>query len=346
MLTGHSSSMRTIAFRSTITLLTVMITFMFSVHTVAAQTQRLAAIPGHERTPCTQDTRISLENIEKYDWRWCKLDLHPFWNGLQIPAGRFSQSESLFSASSTYGDLDGDGIQERLLHLSSEFNQVTRIMVLKPPTAQVNQWTTVAFLDLDTFHLYPEARVVTNGRERWLAVSHIEKAWGTGIYQENETWYTLSNGRFQARVSFPVEGHLNEVGIPAVALGFTTSVDPSPFAGSRDVITVHYTTTVEDLSDLPIRTTVRFSKSPSASTFAFDPARSTISSADFLAIFNIDSGKFTEQRFLNFAYPTLRVVAQRDAELREWLGDLLQSCDATTQKVCVDLTNLLKPRRR
>jgi hypothetical protein len=289
---------------------------------------------------------VSAENIENYNWSYCKVDLKQFWDTLQVPAGQFLDSQSLFLVSSAYGDLDGDGIDERFLHLRNLGNQVSRILILKPPTIQVSRWRAVAFLDLDTFHLQPEARVMTNGRERWLAVSHIEKAWGTGVLQENESWYKLTDGRLREVLSFPVEGHIHYLSVPSIALGYTTNVDMARFDGSTDTINVQYTITVEDFNDLPIRTIVRFTKAPSASAFAFDSAGSTISKDDFLAILNIDSGKLTEQRFLNFAYPTLRLVAQRDPASREWLGELLQSCDATTQKVCADLRNLLRRTRR
>ncbi|HEY2383223.1 MAG TPA: hypothetical protein VGK48_18770 [Terriglobia bacterium] len=332
----------------TVLLLSVVITAL-ALGVDPAPGQKLAPILGQvagARTPCTQDTRISLENIENYNWSYCNLDLHSFWNSLQVPVGRFTGSELLFDVSSTYGDVDGDGIDERLLHLRLEFNQVSRIVVLKPPTAQVNRWRTVAFLDLDTFHLDPEGRVVTSGRERWLAVSHIEKAWGTGIFQENESWYALSNGRFREVLSFPAEGHVTRVGAPVIEVKFKTSVELGRFDGSKNAINVQYTTTVGDFADLPIRTAVRFTKSPSASAFTFDPAGSTISSGDFLAILNIDSGKLTDQRFLNFAYPALRVVAHRDASALEWLSELLNSCDATTQKACASLTSALESRQR
>jgi hypothetical protein len=284
-----------------------------------------------------------VENIENYNWSWCKVDLKQFWETLQVPAGQFPDSQSLFQVSSAYGDVDGDGIDERLLHLRSPLNRVSRILILKPPTIQVTRWRTVTLLDLDTFHLQPEARVMTNGRKRWLAVSHIEKAWGTDVLQENESWYELTNGRLREVLSFPVEGHIHFVG-PSIVLGYTTNVDTTRFDGSTDTINVQYTVTVEDFKDLPIRTIVRFTKAPSASAFAFDSAGSTISKNDFLAILDIESGKLTEQRLLNFTYPTLRLVAQRDPSSREWLSELLQSCDTTTQKVCADLRNLLRRR--
>jgi hypothetical protein len=61
---------------------------------------------------------------------------------------------------------------------------------------------------------------------------------------------------------------------------------------------------------------------------------------NFLAVLNIDSGKLTEQRFLNFAYhAACRGAAGRTGP--EWLSELLDSCDATTRKVWPRFSPLL-----
>jgi hypothetical protein len=294
------------------------------------------------RPRCSQDMSVSLENIENFAWSYCNFDLRRFWGNLGIPMGPFKDSSFLFQVSSTYGDLDGDHVDERFLHLRISGGRLSRIVVLKRSPQDLREWRGLAFIDLDTFHLDPEADVVTNGRERWMAVSHIEKAWGTEIFQENEAWYVLTNRGFREVLSFPTEGHLHSVGIPTVGVSFKTTTDLTRFDGLRDSVNVEYATTLSEFERVgPIRKMVSFTKEPSSLKFVFDPAASTVSRSEFLAIFNFDSGKFTPQYFLNFAYEKLRVIAQGDNASREWLSALLDSCDATTQNVCPELTRLV-----
>src|SRR5689334_16172259 len=95
--------------------------------------------------PCSKNTSVSLANIENFNWSYCDFDLRPFWRSLGIAAGTFPNSQSLFSVSSTYGDLDGDMVDERILHIE-QLQSITRIIVLK--RASQNTWTSLGFVDI------------------------------------------------------------------------------------------------------------------------------------------------------------------------------------------------------
>lgn len=106
---------------------------------------------------------VLLENIENFDWTYCNFDLRPLWRNLGIPAGRFTESSSLFGVSSTYGDIDGDKVEERLLHFRISGGSVSRIVVLKRSSQEQGGWTGLTFLDLNT--LLP-----TTGDAGWQSV--------------------------------------------------------------------------------------------------------------------------------------------------------------------------------
>jgi hypothetical protein len=271
-------------------------------------------IAGNGPPPCSKNTPVSLDNIENFIWSYCDFDLRPFWRSLGIPATRFEYSPSLFSVSSSFGDLDGDMVDERILHIQ-QLQSITRIIVLKR-TPQ-NTWTSLGFVDIPIFHLYPEARVVTNGRGRWLAVSHhTEVAWGTGIFQEDETWYASEKGRLVEVLSFPAEGHNSG----RLAVKWSGHAQPKPFDGSEDRVDIEYTMMFSDVVPDSFRQTISFVKQPASQNFQFDSKASKISPTDFQSIYHIDAS--TWPKF----FKVLRSIAPDPNSARELQKRMLASC--------------------
>src|SRR5262245_45544968 len=67
---------------------------------------------------CSEKVAPSLVNIEYYDWAYCSFDLAPLWSQLGVVDDRFTDSSSLSEAVSSFGDLDRDGKNERILRLT------------------------------------------------------------------------------------------------------------------------------------------------------------------------------------------------------------------------------------
>jgi hypothetical protein len=201
-------------------------------------------------------------------------------------------------------------------------------------------------LDIPAFHLDPEARIVTNGRGRWLAVSHhTEAAWGTGIFQEDETWYALERGEFRQVLSFPAKADASLVWKTALGLGWETQVKPVPFDGSEDRIDVEYKITISGWNPKEVsgtfHQTVSFAKSPSSVAFDFDTNASKMSEEKFRSVYDV--GKFSWPQFLSVASEEIRRLAKGNPPSRQLVRDLLDACRNTIDDVsdCAELTRSL-----
>src|SRR6185369_2028079 len=85
---------------------------------------------GDNRQPCLPNITPSIDNIEDYDWIYCTSDLRPFWASLNIVEKEFTNSSALLEAASTFGDLDRDRTDERILRLTLG-RSIVRFVVLK-----------------------------------------------------------------------------------------------------------------------------------------------------------------------------------------------------------------------
>jgi hypothetical protein len=216
---------------------------------------------GDNRQPCSPEIKPSIDNIENYDWIYCSSDLRPFWTSLSLTENEFTSSSSLFEATSTLGDLDQDARDERILRLTLGTSMIRFVILKTFSNSPARAWRAIAHLDIAQFHLAPEARVVSNGRASWLVISNDERAWGTGVLQENETWYELTNGRLVQVLSFPAEVEGNRQIRGQVSL--------VRFDGSRDRVDVLLKGSLAEQK-------VSFVKDPSMHQFQFDEGRSDI----------------------------------------------------------------------
>jgi hypothetical protein len=234
---------------------------------------------GDNRLPCPPGITPSIDNIEDYDWVYCTSDLPPFWASLNITENQFTNSSSIFEAASTFGDLDGDGNDERILRLTLGTSMI-RFVILKHVSRGRNVWRTLAYLDIPDFHFAPEARVVSNGRASWLALNNDQQAWGTGILQENETWYELTNGRLIKVLSVPEKVDAVWVARPTIHRQLSTELSTVPFDGINDRVDASFTAVFSwgsgDKDKVTIRRRVVFAKQPDAKQFQFDGADSDI----------------------------------------------------------------------
>jgi hypothetical protein len=272
---------------------------------------------GGASPPCSSDNPVTVEDIEHFNWSYCDFDLRPFWKSLGVPAGAFERSPSLFRVSSSSGDFDGDMIDERILNIQQ--NSVSRIVVLKH--FPHDGWASIAFLDIPTFHLSPEARLVTNGKGRWLAVSHHkEAAWGTGIFQEEETWYADDHGRLREVLSFPETGEL----AGTLQFAWKTSATLRPFDGSQDVIDIDYAVTVGtslgDGIEGNFHHTVALVKATSALKFGFDADLSQMKESEFLSLYDV--GNLTWERWAKL----VRLAAKHAPFFGDMFDRVLKAC--------------------
>src|SRR5436190_23381019 len=171
---------------------------------------RLAQDPTEaRRLSCAESDSVTLDTIDTFDWRSCSVDLQGFWSQVGIPAGTYLDSSSVWKSSSVFGDLDGDGKNERILRLllRSSTDQAARFIILKRAASKdITLWKTAAYLDAVYFHLEPDARVVSNGRGHWLVITNNEVAWGSDIFQANDIWYAFEGGELQEALTLPSEG--------------------------------------------------------------------------------------------------------------------------------------------
>ena len=145
---------------------------------------------------------MSFDTLEQLAGSRSHVNLEAFWRKVQMPPGVFNDSYALWKASSTFEDLDGDSTDERILRLRDS-DDFCRFIVLKRIGME---WRAAGHADV-LFSHEPQARVISNERGRWLAINHIETGWGTGTFQENETWYALTDFGLTEYLSFPMEAH-------------------------------------------------------------------------------------------------------------------------------------------
>jgi hypothetical protein len=301
---------------------------------------RLAIATTERREPCSNDMVVSLDNIEEFDWRSCITDLKAFWADLHIKNSLdFNEGSSLSNASSIFGDLDGDGVDERILRL--EFHDIIRFIVLKHMTSgSESMWKKLAYLDAEHFHLDPAARVVSNGRGQWLAISFNEEAWGTGLFQESEKWYALKNGALVEVLDFPTDGHWERFWRPNLLAEFKTEVRVIPFDGAKDRVEVTFTAdscigyrrSAVDCLSFKNERKVTFSKSPNFSKFEFDPSMSEISKRVFTAVYDVNR-ELTNQVAFEFADDQLAVFAEsKDNDERQLLREFLAKISDSPRK--------------
>jgi hypothetical protein len=276
-------------------------------------------VVGDGADGCPVDTPVSVENIEHFKWSYCDFDLRPFWQSLGVPAGTFQRSQSLSQLMSSYGDFDGDGVDERILHIYRYSEGMCRIVILKH--LPQGEWTSIGFLDLETFHLFPTARVVTNGRGRWLAVSeHTESAWGTGIFQEEEAWYADDHRRLRKVLSFPEKGEL----AGPLQFAWKTNISLPPADGSRDVIRIEYSVTLgTSLGDGiggDFQHIVTFSKNASSRNFGFDAKLSEMRESEFRTLYEV--GDLDWERWGKL----VRLAAKNDAAFSDVFDRVLNTC--------------------
>jgi hypothetical protein len=283
---------------------------------------------------CSKDIPPSPENVEKFDWAYCSFDLQPFWNSLGLTDTEFTDSSSLVEARSVFGDLDRDGTDERILCLTlRNADRKTRFAVLKPLESQSGaHWRTLVSLDLPQSHLGQEARIASDGRASWLAINNDEKAWGTGIMQENETWYELAAGRLVPVLSFPAEMEEVWVARPPIHRHVTSEATGVSFDGNTDRVVVTFRATFGwgDLENaVTIRRKVSFTKGPQPQQFVFDRTNSDVPESTYRAICDLEAGEFTYDVFADFAGKELVALAgasdQGNALVRELLPELSES---------------------
>ena len=157
---------------------------------------------------------------------------------------------------------------------------MTRFVILKHvATKDRNIWKALAHLDMSGFHLAPEARVVSNGRTNWLAISNDEYEWGTGVLQENQTWYELTDGRLMEVLSVPEEVD-ERIAPDTIHRHVNADLSTVAFDGVRDRVDVVFKAVLSSRSDdkdkVTIRRRVVFAKRPEAKQFQFDEVDSDI----------------------------------------------------------------------
>jgi hypothetical protein len=280
---------------------------------------------GDDRQPCLPNITPSIDNIEDYDWIYCTSDLRPFWGTLNIAEDKFTKSNSLFEAASTFGDLDRDGTDERILRLTLETSMI-RFVVLKQATDRI-AWRTIAHLDIADSHLAPEARVVSNGRTSWLAINNDEREWGTGIFQENETWYELKNGRLVKVLSLPEKVDEMWVARPTIHRQLTTELSLVPFDGVKDRVDVALKAVFSwgdyDKPTVTVARKVSFAKEPSSQEFRFDDAKSDITESTYRAVCDLENGDLEYDVLVDFAHEEFVNLASGTDEQRQRVREVL-----------------------
>jgi len=253
--------------------------------------------------PCEQNLPPTLLNLEEYDWVYCSFDLAPLWSALNVVDSRFTNSSSLSEAFSAYGDLDRDGRNDRILRLTlnSDDARAIRFVVLKP--WPLRKWKAVTHLDIPNFHLAPEPSVVTNGRGSWLAIEQHEQAWDDELRQENQTWYTLENGRLTEALTFPADIEAGWADAPDLQETVKTRVEIVPFDGAEDRVNVVYDVTLSSKARndaITVSRRVSFSKKFSSQRFAFDATQSEISEDIYEHIINAALHRPSAQSIVEF----------------------------------------------
>jgi hypothetical protein len=269
--------------------------------------------------PCSEHVAPSLANIELFDWAYCSFDLRALWSSMNIVDNRFTDASSLLEAVSSFGDLDRDGKGERILRLTlkSDNDQTIRFVILRPgPSAR--KWLPGTYLDLPRFHLAPEANVMTNGRESWLVIDPHEQVWDDRIRQENQTWYSLRNGRLIQVLSFPSDVESDWPGDSGAHETVKSRIEFVPSHGSEDRVDVSYDIAIgrNGRSDaVAISRKVSFSRQAGSLYFAFDASHSQISEDIYENIVDVAGHSVTEDRVMDFArkfstVPTLMKSSQ------------------------------------
>jgi len=303
-------------------------------------------VDSDNRLPCSQGITPSIDNIEDYDWIYCTSDLGPFWTSLNIAENEFTYSSSVYEAASTFGDLDRDGSDERILRLTLGTTMIRFVILKHVATNSRVNWQTLAHLDMPIFHFAPEARVVSNGRASWLAISYDEQSWGTGVLQENETWYELTNGTLIRSISFPHEVHEVWVSRPTIDRQVKSNISMAPFDGLTDRVDVELETEFGFVSDndftLTARRKVSFAKDPASQQFQFDTANSDISESTYHAVCDLRNNAFTYDVLVDFAYEEFTKLASGTDEQRRRVRELLPELSGT--KHAQELVRLLSQK--
>jgi hypothetical protein len=302
--------------------------FRFERNTVFVHPRLAVKTTDDNRKVCSEDIKPTLENIDDYDWVYCSSDLRPFWASLNITENEFIKSSSLFEAASTFGDLDRDGNDERILRLTLE-NSVIRFVILKQVGSKGRAgWINLTHWEIRTPHLHltPEARVVTNGRASWLAITYDQRAWGTGILQENETWYELANSSLNQVLSFPQEVNEVLVARPTIHRQVKAEVSMPPFDGAHDRVDVALEAMFGWGNDpdptITVRHKVSFAKDPGSRQFRFDEDNSDITERTYRAVCDLESN-FTYDDLVDFAHEAFVKLTSGTDEEREHVRAML-----------------------
>jgi hypothetical protein len=301
---------------------------------------------GDNRQLCSQNIKPSLDNIEDYDWSYCTSDLAPFWASLNITENQFTNSSSIFEATSTFGDLDRDGKDERILRLTLGTSMI-RFVILKQVSRGRNAWRTLAHLDIPEFHLAPEARVVSNGRASWLALNNDQRAWGTGILQENETWYELTNGQLVKVLSLPEEVDEVWVAQPTIHRQLKAELSARQFDGIKDRIDVAFNAVFSwgdyDKPTVTVARKVSFAKDPASQVFRFDDANSDITEPTYRAICDLENSDLEYDVLVDFAHDEFVKLASGTDEQRQRVREMLP--ELTRSKHEPELIRLLSQHK-
>ena len=247
------------------------------------------------------------------------------------------ENSSVPDAESIYGDLDGDGMDEIVVQFKGSPSLPFRFVVLKSSNDKPSSsWRTVASLDIEAWHLSPEARIVSSGPHQWLAIDGFEDAWGTEAFQQSEKWYALSNGTLAEVWAHPSKG-IRSLGGPNLESYFfdvELKIASLTNDGAADKVAVD----AEIASGTALSATRRlvFFRPADSQQFVFDESESEISATDY--------ARFSEASatdLVRFASTEVRDLAKAEKG-RSWLRGLLPHLDDPEKK---DIEKLIASRR-
>jgi hypothetical protein len=144
--------------------------------------------------------------------------------------------------------------------------------------------------------------------------------WGSGIFQENETWYAYDRGRLSEVLDFPGTGEL----AGPLQFAWQTKAKPRESDGSVDIIDIDYSVTLgTSLGDGiggAFHHSVTFLKKTSSLKFAFDDDSSKITKSEFLSLYDV--GSLTWQQWSKL----VRLAAKDDPSFVDLFERVLTAC--------------------
>jgi hypothetical protein len=276
--------------------------------------------------------------------RRSELDVKPIWEQLNIQDdGKSSftmdQCNGYCSADIFTHELDGKPGKETVLRLSAAATWGYRYLIFKQDNSQRGAdsvWILLGYVDAFVRYSNPRHRVMTAGRQRWLAIEYVS-GYGSGFGSGAENWYEVTADGVKKVLSY--QTYLYQ-GLHHPEIDRQATVTKVEQRDGIAIVSIRTSTSygglLEDLNErFPLWTARRqgtFIKGPGMREFIFDALHSEIASEEVDPYYGGDGGISAEE-LLKYNYRELaRLAGKGTYEQGLWLRRYLDTCDDSVEK--------------